>query len=69
VVRTAIEKGDVEKFSAVLEIIHATGALNYTREVAMRETEAACAALAGLPDSVHKQCLLDLAHFAATREF
>ncbi len=69
VVRSAIENGDVEKFSAVLEIIHATGALNYTREVAMRETEAACAALAGLPDSVHKQCLLDLAHFAATREF
>ncbi|MGB8516261.1 MAG: octaprenyl diphosphate synthase [Gallionella sp.] len=69
VVRSAIENGDVEKFSAVLEIIHATGALNYTREVAMRETAAACEALAGLPDSVHKQCLLDLAHFAATREF
>lgn len=69
VVRSAIENGDVEKFGAVLEIIHATGALNYTREVALRETEAACAALAVLPDSVHKQCLLDLAHFAATREF
>ena len=69
VVRSAIENGDVEKFSAVLEVIHATGALDYTREVAMRETAAACEALAGLPDSVHKQCLLDLAHFAATREF
>jgi octaprenyl-diphosphate synthase len=69
VVRDAIENGAVEKFAEVLEIIHATGALDYTREVAMRETEAACAALAGLPDSAHKQCLLDLAHFAATREF
>ena len=69
VVRDAIENGDVEKFGAVLEIIHATGALDYTREVAMCETEAACAALAGLPDSAHKQCLLDLAQFAATREF
>ena len=69
VVRDAIENGAVEKFGEVLEIIHATGALDYTREVAMRETEAAFAALAGLPDSAHKQCLLDLAHFAATREF
>ena len=69
VVRDAIENGDVEKFGEVLEIIHATGALKYTREIAMRETEAACSALAGLPDSAHKQCLLDLAHFAATREF
>jgi octaprenyl-diphosphate synthase len=69
VVRGAIETGDVEKFTEVLEIIHATGALQHTRQVAMRETELACAALAELPDTPHKQCLLDLAHFAATREF
>jgi octaprenyl-diphosphate synthase len=53
----------------VLEIIHVTGALEYTRQIALRETGLACAALAGLPDSAHKQCLLDLAHFAANREF
>ena len=68
-VRNAIEQGDVEKFGEVLEIIHATGALDHTRQMAMRETESACAALSGLPDSPHKQCLLDLAHYAATREF
>ncbi len=69
VVREAIESGNVEQFGAVLEIIHATGALEHTRQIALRETEAACAALAGLPDTQHKQCLLDLAHFAASREF
>ncbi len=69
VVRQAIEMGDVTQFSSVLEIIHATGALQHTRSVAQRETELACAALAGLPDSAHKQCLLDLARFAADREF
>jgi octaprenyl-diphosphate synthase len=69
VVREAIENGNVEQFGAVLEIIHATGALEHTRQIALRETEAACAALAGLPDTQHKQCLLDLAHFAASREF
>ncbi|MFM2408309.1 MAG: hypothetical protein RL358_1051 [Pseudomonadota bacterium] len=69
VVRGAIEEGDVAKFAEVLAIIHATGALAYTRTVAQVETAAACAALAVLPDSQYKKCLLDLAQFAANREF
>lgn len=69
VVRNAIEQGDVGKFGEVLEIIHATGALDHTRQIALRETESACAALAGLSETRYKQCLLDLAQFAATREF
>ncbi|MGZ8257335.1 MAG: octaprenyl diphosphate synthase [Gallionella sp.] len=69
VVRAAIENGEVAKFAEVLEIIHATGALAYTRSVAQAETAAACAALAVLPDNPYKQCLLDLAQFAANREF
>ena len=69
VVRSAIEQGDMEKFSEVLTIIHATGALDFTRQQAMCEAEAACVAIAFLPDSKYKQCLLELAHFAATRQF
>ncbi len=69
VVRRAIEQGDVEQFAAVLEIIRSTGALDFTRQQAMREAESACAAMACLPDSKYKQCLLELAEFAATRQF
>jgi octaprenyl-diphosphate synthase len=69
VVRGAIEQGDVEKFSEVLQIIRATGALDFTRQQAMREAEAACAAIDSLTDSKYKRCLLELAHFAATRQF
>jgi len=69
VVRGAIEQGDVGKFAEVLEIIHATGALDFTRQQALQEAEQACAAIAGLADSKYKQCLLELARFAATREF
>jgi octaprenyl-diphosphate synthase len=69
VVRSAIEEGDMGKFVEVLQIIRATGALDFTRQQAMREAESACAAIASLPDSKHKQCLLELAHFAATRQF
>ncbi|HSM97717.1 MAG TPA: octaprenyl diphosphate synthase [Gallionella sp.] len=69
VVRSAIEQGDVGRFVEVLQIIRATGALDFTRQQAMREAEAACAAIAALADSKYKQCLLELAHFAATRQF
>ena len=69
VVRGAIEQGDVGQFTEVLKIIHATGALDFTRQQALHEAESACAAIASLADSKHKQCLLELAHFAATRQF
>ncbi len=69
VVRAAIEQGDVGRFSEVLEIIHKTGALEFTRQQALREAEAACTAIASFSDSKHKQCLLELANFAATRQF
>ncbi|MDD2721262.1 MAG: octaprenyl diphosphate synthase [Gallionella sp.] len=69
VVREAIEQGDVSKFADVLQIIHDTGALAFTRQQAMREVELACAAIAHLADSKYKVCLVELAHFAATRQY
>lgn len=69
VVRRAIELGDVEKFPEVLEIIHATGALEFTREQAMHEAESACSAIASLADSKYKQYLLELPHVSAARQF
>ncbi len=68
-VRMAIEQGDLGRFAEVLEIIKQTGALDYTRQQAQQESNAACAALAVLPDTNYKQSLLQLAHFAATRQF
>jgi len=69
IVRSAIEQGDTGKFVEVLQVIRATGALDFTRQQALRESELACAAIATLPDSKHKRCLLELANFAATRQF
>ncbi len=69
VVRRAIERGDVGKFAEVLQIIHATGALEFTRLQAMREVEFACNAIVGLAESSYKKCLIELAHFAATRQY
>jgi octaprenyl-diphosphate synthase len=69
VVREAIEQGDISRFAEVLQIIKQTGALEYTRQQAQQEAEVACQALAVVPDSNYKQSLMELADFAATRQF
>jgi octaprenyl-diphosphate synthase len=69
IVRQAIEQGNIASFPDVLQVIKQTGALAYARQQAQREADAACEALAVLPDSNYKQSLLQLADFAATRQF
>lgn len=68
-VRTAIEQGDLALFDEVLQVVQQTGALEYTRQQAQREADAACAVLAALPDTQYKKSLMELAEFAATRKF
>ncbi len=69
VVRAAIEEGDVARLPEVQAIIQATGALEFTRQRALQEAEAGCAAISALADTQFKRALLELAHFAATRQF
>lgn len=66
-IRTAIETGGRDDFPAVLEAIRSSGALNYTREQARHEAATARAAIACLPDSVYKECLLELTSLAVER--
>ena len=69
VVRAAIEEGDVARLPEVQAIIQATGALEFTRQQALLEAEAGCAAISSLADTQFKHALLELARFAATRQF
>jgi octaprenyl-diphosphate synthase len=69
VVRAAIEEGDVARLPEVQAIIEATGALQFTRQQALREAEAGCVAISALADTQFKRALLELARFAATRQF
>jgi octaprenyl-diphosphate synthase len=68
-VRQAIEHGGREELAAVIEAIRSTGALDYAREQARRESRAAGEQLARLPHSRHRDYLLELASFAVTRSF
>ena len=69
VIRKAIEQGDIDRFAEVLQIVRESGALEYTREQACREADEACSALDNMPSTNYKETLLQLARFAATRQF
>jgi octaprenyl-diphosphate synthase len=68
-VRAAIESGGFSDFGPVLETIHATHALEYTRSKALEEADHARAALADLPHSTYRDSLLQLAAFAVSRTY
>jgi octaprenyl-diphosphate synthase len=69
VVRSAIEHGGLDEFQGVLAAIQSTGALQYAREKATTEAGMARDALAPLPNSKYKECLLELATFAVERDY
>jgi octaprenyl-diphosphate synthase len=68
-VRHAIEHGGRGELAAVIEAIRSSGALDYARGQARRESRAAGEALACLPHSRQREYLLELANFAVTRSF
>jgi octaprenyl-diphosphate synthase len=67
IIREAIKSGGESGFQTVLEIIQETGALDYAKQRAQKEAEIATEAIAKLADSSYKECLLQLAYFAVTR--
>jgi len=66
-VRGAIAHGGRDDFEAVLKAIEHCGALDYAREVAVRETQLAARALDPLPPSAFRDSLLKLASFSVSR--
>jgi octaprenyl-diphosphate synthase len=58
--RAAIEHGEVDRMSEILDIVRRTGALDTTRAAAESEAQLARACIAGLPDSDARAALLDL---------
>jgi len=66
-IRGAIETGDAD-FEAVARAIHATDALDYTRQAARAEADLAREALAVFPDSVYRETLLKFCAFAVERD-
>jgi octaprenyl-diphosphate synthase len=68
-IKQAIELGGVEHLDTVLSAVKRTGALEHVRAIAVKEAEAACAAIAHFADSPYKKAMIELAEFAATRTY
>lgn len=68
-IRRAIEQGGLEELQSVIQEVHETGALNHVVQLAKAEADAACAAIASLPETRFKQTMLDLAAFAVARKY
>jgi octaprenyl-diphosphate synthase len=66
-VRSCIEQGDEQHFDAILAAVTSSGALDYTRKQAEIAGQRAADAIAGWPDSVYKQSMLQLCSFAVAR--
>jgi len=66
-VRRAIEEGGRDDFVAVLDAIHATGALRHARRQAGLEAERAREAIQCLRDTNYREALLQLTLFAVER--
>ena len=68
-IRAAITGGRLTEFAPVVGVLNRTGALDYTRARAERESAAATECVAGLSDSPYRKSLLELASFAARRTY
>lgn len=69
VIRDTIQRGNLDALSQIIATLHATGALEYTQEIAKQQAAAACNALSIIPSSIYKEALLQLAEFAVARKY
>ncbi|MCH1920225.1 octaprenyl diphosphate synthase [Shewanella sp. A3A] len=68
IIRTAIEQGDgTDQIDTIVAALHDCGALDYTYQRALEESERAIAALAPIPESDFKQALIALAKISVSR--
>lgn len=68
-IRDAIEKTNgMDHFEEIMQALHETKALEYTKQRAIEEADKAINAISILPENEYKQALISLAHLAADRK-
>lgn len=67
-IKDAIENANgMDHLDQILNVMKETGALEYATTKAEQEADKAIAALANIPESAHKEALINLAHVAVNR--
>jgi octaprenyl-diphosphate synthase len=69
IIANAIRNGDASQLNAILEIVQATGAMNYTLEAARTHVREAIAQLAPLPNNEFTQAMHQVAEFSLARTY
>jgi octaprenyl-diphosphate synthase len=68
-IREAIKEANgMQHFDQIMQALHDTKALEYTKQRALEEAQKAIDALSIIPDSEYKQALISLANIAADRK-
>lgn len=67
-IKHTLTEGALENLPDILGAIEQTKAIEYTKQVASTEIDKAISALSILPDSIYKNALTDLAHYALSRD-
>ena len=68
-VKKAILNGGVENLEDMVSVVKDTGGLQYTQELALKQTQSALEAIEHLPSSDFKSALEDMAKFSTARSF
>ncbi|STX50551.1 octaprenyl diphosphate synthase IspB [Legionella busanensis] len=67
IIRQSLKEGNANNLSEIINILHETKAIEFTKQFAANEVDAALTALCVLPNSSFKQALEELATFALQR--
>lgn len=67
-IKQSLKVGTLDDFPMILSAIEDTKAIDYTKQVANQEIRFAISALDNIPDSNYKDALIELAHYAVTRD-
>lgn len=68
-IAAAIRNGDASQLSAILEIVQATGAMDYTLDAAREQVRLAIADLQLLPNNTYTQAMQQVAEFSLARTY
>ncbi|MFL0795990.1 MAG: octaprenyl diphosphate synthase [Cellvibrionaceae bacterium] len=68
-IKTAIEKGGLDKLNDIIEAVQSSGGLDYTLSQAQAKAKQACDCLSVLPESKFTQVLKELAEFSVARTY
>jgi octaprenyl-diphosphate synthase len=68
-IQESLQEGSLEHLAEILIAIEQTGAIAYTKKIAIQEIDYALTALTALPPSEYKSALIELAQFAIQRTY